>query len=202
MPDSFKSFLICSSYTKEQLKIDATISDAVDKDNICQNAITRHAHSYKMEKGADGQLHLVNGDALERIIGLCADAQDFRAEGKPDLVRYCLGKVTHYRVDSLTYPHLHRGTPWSIYHKDFEDEMGVFIVKNSDKITHMEFKAYVDVHDDCRETSMYIWPKGLEIVKSYENGTPLTDEQKMYVLRICVQGIGDLWTTLAKELKL
>lgn len=201
MPDKFRAFLICETYTEENLKIDADIPDMVDKDNITQDAEIHHAHSYKMEM-KDGKLTWFDGDALERLKGLCADAHDFKAEAKPDLVRYCLGKMTHYRVDSLTFPHLHRGKPWSIHHAQFETEMGHFILANLDKIDHMEFTAYDDVYKACRKTAMEMWPLGLNIVQKYEAGTPLTDEDKTSVLRICVQGIGDLWLTLAKEMKL
>lgn len=201
MPDSFKAFLICPTYIEEQLKIDADIPDMVDKDNICQDAEIHHAHSYKMQM-KDDQLHWIDGDALERLKGLCADAHDFHAENKPDLVRYCLGKMTHYRIDSLTYPHLHRGKPWSDHHAPFETEMGHFILANKDKIDQMKFTPYDDIYKACRKTALEMWPKGLDIVAKYEQGIPLTDEEKFDVLRICVQGIGDLWLTLAKELKL
>lgn len=202
MPESFKSFLICSSYNMEQLQIDSDIADLVDKDNITQDAEIHHAHSYKMDIGPDGQLRWLDGEVLDRLKGLCADAHDFHAEKKPDLVRYCLGKMTHYRIDALTAPHLHKGRPWSLHHKRYEDEMGNFSVKHQYQIGPMEFKVYKNVFDSCHQTAIEMWPIGLDIVAKYEKGTPLTDEERLNVLRICVQGVGDLWLTLANELKL
>lgn len=200
MPVNFQSFLICPTYTVEQLQIDADLPDLVDHDNIENDPLCRHAHSYKLSMN-DGQLQLTDGDALERLVGLCEDAHDFHAEGKPDLVRYCLGKLTHYRIDLLTAPHLHHGKPWSDHHAKFEEEMGHFIVKHWDDIGTFEFTAYNDVFGDCRKTAEIMWSVGLDIVAKYENSIPLTDEEKLSVLRVCVQGIGDLWLTLAKELK-
>lgn len=203
MPDSFKSFLICSSYSVEQLQIDADLPDLVDHDNIENDPLCRHGHSYKMEKGPEGNLVLIEGDALERVVGLCEDAHDFHQEQKLDLVRYCLGKMTHYAIDgTCTYPHQHRGKPWNLHHQKFEDEMGRFITKHHDEVDNIDLVAYKEVHDGCQKTAKEMWPIGQDIVQKYELGTPLTDEDKMFVLRICVQVIGDLWLTVAKELKL
>ena len=201
MPESFQSFIICPTYTVEQLQIDSDIADLVDKDNITEDAEIWHSHSYKMEM-QNGQLAWIDGDVIDRIKGLSADAHDFHQEQKSDLVRYCLGKMTHYRVDALTYPHLHKGKPWSLHHKLFEEEMGRFIEKNQAGILQMDFKPYTNIFDACHKTAEAMWSVGLDIVQKYENNLPLTNEEKLAVLRICVQGIGDLWTTLANELKL
>jgi len=66
----------------------------------------------------------------------------------------------------------------------------------------MDFKPYTNIFDACHKTAEAMWSVGLDIVQKYENNLPLTNEEKLAVLRICVQGIGDLWTTLANELKL
>jgi len=186
MPDSFKSFLICPSYTVEQLQIDAVLPDSTDHDNIENDPLCKHAHSYKMEM-QDDKLVWIDGDALERIKSLCEDAHDFHAEGKLDMLRYCLGKVTHYRVDALTYPHLSHGKPWSEHHAQFETMMGAFIMKNLDKVGDFTFTAYDDVYKACHKTAMEMWPVGLEIVKKYEASLPMTDEDKLSVFQICVQ---------------
>lgn len=201
MPDSFQKFFIAEGYTEEQLKTDADLPDMVDKDNITQDAEIHHAHSFKMQE-VEGRLKWLDGDVLERLKGLSADAHDFHAEGRSDMVRYCLAKMTHYRCDSLTYPHLHRGKPWSEHHAPFETELGGFIVKHQDEIGKLEFKPYDDVYKSCRRTAETMWHEGLEVITALEKGEKLTDEQKLHICRICVQGIGDLWLTLAKELKL
>jgi hypothetical protein len=201
MPESFKSFLISDGYTEENIKTDADLPDEVDKDNLTQDAEIHHAHSYKLEE-KDGKLHYLDGDCLERLKGLCADAHDFKAEKRLDDLRYVLSKMTHYRVDSLTYPHLHKGKPWSKYHTKFEDEMGKFIEKHQDEITGITFEPYKDIYKSCRTTALDMWYKGRDAVQKFEKGEKLTDEEKLEICKTCVKGIGDLWTTLEKELKL
>jgi hypothetical protein len=201
MPVSFQSFLICPTYTLEQLQIDSDLPDLVDHDNIESDPLCRHDHSYKMQM-QEGKLVWTDGGAIERIVSLCEDAHDFHAEGKYDLVRYCLGKMTHYRVDSLTFPHLFHGKPWSLYHAKFEDEMGRFILKHETEIEGMAFTAYKDISKDCLNTTIAAWPIGEEVVQKYKDGIKLTDEEMLDIVKICIQGIGDLWTTLMQELKI
>jgi hypothetical protein len=202
MPESFKAFLISEGFTEEDLKTDSDLPDMVDHDNITINAEIHHAHSYKLELREDGKLHWADGDALERLKGLCADVHDFHAEGRQDMVRYCIGKMTHYKVDSITYPHNHRGKPWSSYHEKFETELGHFIAKHKDEIGEITFEPYKDVYKDSRKLSLEMWPKGRDAVAKYESGEGLTDDEKLEICRICVKAIGDVWTTLANELKL
>ena len=206
MPGSFQSFLICDTYSVEQLQIDADLPDQVDKDNIENDPLCKHAHSHKM-KMQDGKLILVDGSALERIVGLCEDAHDFNKEGKHDLVRYCLGKMSHYCIDGqCTFPHQHVGKPWSLHHAKFEAELGKYVTKHrdaiQDAIQDIEFTAYKDVLIGCTKHAMAAWYLGEEIVQKYEDRVHLTDDEMLDIVKVCVQGVGDLWTTLAKELKL
>lgn len=202
MPDSFKAFFIADNYIEEQLKNDADIPDMVDKDNITINAEIHHAHSYKLEVRDDNKLHWADGDVLERLKGLCADAHDFKAEGRLDMVRYSLAKMTHYRIDSLTFPHLHRGQPWSKYHQSFEDELGKFIVQHQDEFKDFTFTPYDDIYKACRNTALEMWPIGKDVVAKLEQGIELTDAEKFDICKKCIQGVGSLWTTLIKNLNL
>lgn len=201
MPESFQKFFIADGFTTENIKELADIPDLVDKDNLTQDAEIHHAHSFKMQE-VEGRLKWLDGDVLERLKGLCADAHDFKAEGRLDMVRYCLAKSTHYRVDSLTYPHLFRGKPWSLYHQKFETELGHFIAANQAKIRELEFKPYKDIYKDCRQTAVDAWYQGKDVVAAFEKGEKLADQHKLHICRMCVQGIGDLWITLAREMRL
>lgn len=201
MPETFRAFLICETYTLDNLRTDSDLPDLTDHDNIAQTSEIHHAHSFKMAE-VDGKLKWLDGDVLERLKGLCADAHDFHAENKPDLVRYCLGKATHYRIDALTYPHLHRGQPWSKHHEAFETELGSFLSKNRDKIGPIDFQPYKDIYKDCRNTAGDMWHLGKDVVAQLERNEVLTNEQKMDICRKCVKGVGDLWMTMAVELKL
>lgn len=173
----------------------------VDKDNITQDAEIHHAHSYKLEE-KEGKLHWVDGDVLERLKGLAADVHDFRTEGRMDMARYSLAKITHYRIDALTYPHLHRGNPWARHHEHFETEMGAFLVKHQDEIGALSFIPYKDVYKDSRKTALEMWYEGRDVVQALERGEQISDEQKLAICRKCVQEVGNLWITLASELKL
>lgn len=201
MPESFQKFLLDEGYTLDNLRTDADLPDMVDHDNITTNSEIHHAHSYKMAE-VDGHLKWLDGDCLERLKGLCADAHDFKAENKPAELRYVLGKMTHYRVDSLTFPHLHRGQPWSKYHESFETEMGKFLAQHKDEIGEIKFEPYKDIYKSCRATAVDMWHRGLETVNRLEKGDHLTDAEKLEICRTCIKGIGDLWLTLANELKL
>lgn len=110
----------------------------------------------------------------------------------------------HYRIDALTYLHLHRGSPWSKYHEKFEEDMGHFIVNNLDQIETISFafKSYKDIYKDTRKIALCSWYKGLELVKFYESGKRVFNDQAIEICKICIQGIGDIWTTLAKETKI
>jgi hypothetical protein len=187
----------------EHLQIDADLPDLVDKDNIENDPLCKHAHSHKM-KMQDGKLVRVDGSALERVVGLCQDAHDFHQEGKQDLVRYCLAKMTHYAIDGTsTFPHQHQGKPWSLHHAKFEDELGKYVIKHrdliQDAIKDMEFTPYKDVLEGCTKHAMAAWPIGEEVVQKYEDRVHLTDDEMLDIVKICVQAVGDLWVTVAKE---
>lgn len=201
MPESFRDFLISGGFTESDLKKYADIPDEVDRDNLTQNSEIHHAHSYKLHE-IDGKLKWIDGDCLERLKGLCADAHDFKAEGRLDMVRYCLAKMTHYRIDSLTYPHLHRGKPWSTHHQSFEDELGSFLSKHIDDIPKLAFKSYDDIYKACRATAIEMWHEGKEVVDLLESGKDLSYQQRISICIKAVQEVGNLWTTLANELKL
>lgn len=201
MPEVFQEFMLSGGYTLEQMGIDATISDAVDKDNITINADIHHAHSYKLEE-KDGQLHWADGDCLERLKALSADAHDFKAEGKLDMVRYALAKMTHYRVDALTYPHLHRGKPWNLYHEKFETQMGQFIMTHANEVGELKFSPVKDIYKAARITAIDAWYQGRDLVAIYESGGRVSDEQALEICRNAVQAIGDLWLTIGAELKI
>ncbi|MDP4121325.1 MAG: hypothetical protein Q8876_09790 [Bacillota bacterium] len=201
MPNEFQRFLIADGYTTENLSNDADLPDEVDKDNITQNSEIHHAHSYKLESGDNG-LHWIDGDALERLKGLCADAHDFKAENKLDMLRYTLAKMTHYRVDALTYPHLHKGKPWSNYHAKFEDNLGAFLIKNQSKIQEIVPNKYDDVYKACRKTAIKNWYDGLDYVGDLINDEKISDETKLEICTECIQGICDLWYTMSIDLKI
>lgn len=206
MPREFQEFLICNTYSIEQLQIDCDLPDIVDKDNLTQDAEIHHAHSYKLELREDGQLHWKDGDCLERLKGLCADVHDFNAEGKLDMVRYCLGKMTHYIIDGSggTSPHNFRGKPWSLYHEKFETELGFFIKKNKTDIEKIDFKfnEFKDIYKSCRESAINRWNLGRDIVNKYENKIQLTDAEQIEICEFCIHQVGNIWTTLGKELKI
>ncbi len=206
MPDKFRAFFIAQNYTEEQLKIDADIPDEVDKDNLLQDAEIHHAHSYKLREITDakGNKHLdyLDGDCLQRLKGLAADAHDFYREGKLDMVRYTLAKMTHYRIDALTYPHLHKGRPWSKHHEAFETHMGHFIVQHAPEIGQLKFEACEDIYKAARVTALAAWYEGRDLVELYEQGKCVPDETALMVCKRCVQAVGSLWITLAQELKI
>lgn len=206
MPEKFQAFFISDGYTEEQLKTDADLPDMVDKDNITINSEIHHAHSYKLQEITDAKgikyLDWLDGDCLQRLKALAADVHDFHAEGKLDMLRYALAKMTHYRVDALTYPHLHRGKPWSEYHERFETEMGHFIVRHAQEIGTLKFEPYEDIYKAARKTAEQAWYEGRDLVGVYEAGGSISDEQALMICRKCVKGIGDLWMTLTMELKI
>lgn len=206
MPEKFQAFFICPTYSEQQLQTDADLPDMVDKDNLVQDAEIHHAHSYKLQEITDAKgnkyLDYLDGDCLQRLKGLAADVHDFYREGKLDMVRYCLAKMTHYRVDALTYPHLHRGQPWSLYHTKFEDHMGRFIVEHQGEIGQLEFEPYKDLYKGARETALKAWYEGRDLVAKLEQGEDVPDEAALKICLDCVKAVGDTWLTLATELKI
>lgn len=206
MPEKFQAFFISPTYTEQQLQTDADLPDLVDKDNLVQDAEIHHAHSYKLQEVTDkqGNKHLdhLDGDCLQRLKGLAADVHDFHAESKLDMLRYALAKMTHYRIDCLTYPHLHRGQPWSKHHEAFETYMGKFLVVNQGTIGQLEFTVYEDVYRGAREIALKAWYEGRDLVVKLEQGEDIPDDLALQVCRTCVKGVGDLWLTLASELKI
>lgn len=201
MPAQFTSFMLSDGYNTDQLSIDADLPDLLDHDNITQNAEIHHAHSFKMEE-VDGKLNWLDGDVLDRLKGLCADAHDFKAENKLNLVKYSLAKATHYKVDSMTYPHLHRGKPWSIYHADFETYMGKFITEHATEIGNMTFEPYRDIYHDSRKISEIFWYDSSQVLTVLENRLQLPDAVSLALCQKIVKSIGDLWTTIALELRI
>ena len=203
MPETFRSFMLTDGYTEEQLGKDADLPDTTDKDNLTQNSEIHHAHSYKLEM-KDGQLKWIDGDALERLKGLAADAHDFNAEGKLEMVRYCLAKMTHYIIDGSgpTYPHLHRGKPWSEYHEKFEKQMGFFISAHAQEIGPLTFHVSSDLYKRARATAFIGWSEGLEVVKDYQANGGISQEKALHICRFALQNIGDIWTTIATEMKI
>lgn len=187
------------------MQTDADLPDEVDKDNLVQDAEIHHAHSYKLEEvqAADGSklLKWTDGDCLQRLNGLAQDVHDFHAEGKLDMVRYALAKMTHYRIDALTYPHLFHGQPWSKYHEKFETHMGKFLVANQDQIGSLVFLPYKDLYKAARETALKAWYEGRDLVEKLEKGEGIPDDLALIICRSCVYGVGSLWLTLATELK-
>lgn len=201
MPTKFRTFLIANDYSEEKIKRDAELPDLVDLDNIEQDPFCRHAHSYKMEL-VDGKLTWTDGGCIERIKSLAEDARDFYMEKNFPMVRYSLAKATHYIIDSKTFPHLSPGKPWSEFHTRYEDQMAVFLTKHQDEIGSLEFTAYKDVVEDSDKIARELWKVGQVVVKDYLAGGKVSSDVAMDVCRKCVQAIGDLWTTVAEELKL
>jgi len=64
------------------------------------------------------------------------------------------------------------------------------------------FDPYAHVYKDCRETAIEAWGRGEEMVARLEAGGKLTDQDMVMAARACVQGVGDLWTTLALQMGL
>ena len=201
MPDKFQAFFIADGFTEEDLKRIADIPDLIDHDNIEQDPFCRHDHSYKMEI-VNGQLTWTDGGVLERMKSLAEDARDFYMEGNYPMVRYSLAKATHYCIDSKTFPHLSPGKPWSEYHAKFEDQMAVFLTKHQSEIGPIEFTAYKDVIGDSDKIAKELWQVGQTMVKDYITGGRVSVEVAMDVCRRCVKAVGDLWLTVAEELKL
>jgi hypothetical protein len=206
MPHEFQEFLLSDGYDIKNLQNDADLPDEVDKDNIEQDADIHHAHSYKLEEVTNEQgekyLKWVGGDGMEKLKMIGSDIHDFYKEGKLDMVRYSLSKGTHYRIDVMTYPHLFKGKPWSLYHQKFEEEMGHFLVQNADKITNIIPKPYKDVYKDCRNTAIDMWYKGKEVVKIYEEEGTLLNHQDI-CLNTClliIKGVCDWWLTMWEKI--
>jgi hypothetical protein len=217
MSPAFRQFLVCAEFTEEMVSKVATYPDLLDHDNLAQNAEIHHAHSYKLDSAGKW----IDGDCLKTLEGLCAFALDaWKEYGKVTawplawMTRYALAKATHYRVDALTYPHLHRGAPWSHYHTSFEAHMDRWIKKHADDLGDFTFVPYSHVYKDCRKTALESWKRGAELVERLAgiragiNPAPtirlpepaLTDGDCLMAARSCVQGIGDLWTTLALQM--
>lgn len=201
MPDKFRAFFIADGFTEDDLKRIADLPDLVDLDNIEQDPFCRHAHSYKMEL-SDGQLKWMDGEALDRVKNLAEDARDYYREKNFAMVRYSLAKATHYSIDAKTFPHLSPGKPWSDYHAKFEDHMASFITKHQNEIGSLEFIAYKDVVEDSGKITRELWYAGQEVVKVYLDGGKVSDELAMDVCSKCIKGVGDLWVTVARELKI
>jgi hypothetical protein len=202
MPKEFQDFMITNTYTISQLQNDAILPDAIDKDNMENDCDIHHAHSYKLQEveNKDGKKYLkwIDGDGLEKLKLIGSDVHDFYKENKLDLVRYSLAKGTHYRIDIITYPHLHRGKPWSLYHEKFENEMGKFLFENQDKIKDIKPNVYADIYKDCRQISIQEWYKGLKVVDIYEKENTLLNHEDI-CLEICILStkvICDWWFTL------
>ena len=149
MPRGFRDFLIDGDFTEEKLCEIANYPDRLDHDNIRQCAEIHHAHSYKMERVARKgkgrscvwEFKWIDGDCLKTIEGLAAFAVDAWKEYQKLglwplgwLTRYALAKVTHYRIDALTYPHLHRGEPWASHHTAFECRMDRWIARHREDL--------------------------------------------------------------------
>lgn len=201
MPDKFQAFLIADNFTEEDLKRIADIPDLIGLDNIEQDPFCRHAHSYKMEI-VNGQLTWTDGGVLERMKSLAEDARDFYMEKNFAIVRYSLAKVTHYCIDSKTFPHLSPGKPWSEFHAKFEDQMAIFLIKHQGEISPIEFTAYKDVVKESDTIAKELWHVGQEVVKEYVSGGKVSDDVALDVCRRCVKAVGDLWITVAVELKI
>lgn len=201
MPEKFQAFFIADDYTEENIKHDAELPDLVDLDNIEQDPFCRHAHSWKLEL-VNGQLTKTDGGCIDRIKSLAEDARDFYMEKNFAMVRYSLAKATHYIIDSKTFPHLSPGKPWSEFHAKFEDQMATFIIKHQDEIGPIEFVAYKDVVQESDAIAKDLWQVGQGVVKDYLTGGKVSVDVAMDVCRRCVRAVGNLWTTVAEELKL
>jgi hypothetical protein len=201
IPQKFQTFFIADGYTEESIKHDAELPDLVDLDNIEQDPFCRHAHSYKLEL-INGQLMKTDGECIERMKSIIEDARDFYLEKNLPMVRYSLAKATHYCIDSKTFPHLSPGKPWNEFHVKFEDQMGAFLAKHQEEIPPVKFVPYKDVLSDSDKIAKELWKVGQEVVNDYLTGGRVSVEVAMDVCQKCVQGIGDLWLTVAEELKL
>ena len=207
MPQSFHDFLICGEFTEADLSEIACYPDRLDHDNIHQSAEIHHAHSYKMEAGEDGELHWRDGDCLKTLEALAAFAVDAWREydklGLPLLAaitRYALSKLTHYAIDVFTYPHLHRGKPWSTIHHRFEEWAGRWLEAHREELGTFEFKPYSHVYKSVRLEAVEAWHRGAELVTRLEAGELLTDQDGLFAVRRCILGVGDLWLTLALQM--
>jgi len=205
MPASFRDFLICPEFTEKNVSDIACYPDLLDHDNLRVCAEIHHAHSYKLD--ASGKW--LDGDCLKTLEGLAAFALDAWKEYQKVnqwplewLTRYALAKLTHYRVDAMTYPHLHRGRPWSDHHGAFEAHMDAWLPSHVGDLGDFSFDPYAHVYKDCRKTALEAWRHGEEMVKRLEGGAKLTDDELMIAACDCVQGVGDLWTTLALQMGL
>ena len=206
MPKGFKNYLYDEGFTEKNLKTDATMASDIDPDNIAQNAEICQAHSFKMEeiKDEQGEKHLqwLEGNVLETLKIESDICINFHKEKVDTMSRYFLARLTHYKVDSLTFPHLNKEKPWDLYHEKFEHEMGIFVVENEDEILKQKIvpKAMKDIYYDSGIATQEIWYKAIPILKKYENKGKLTYNDKMEISIVCVQGIADLWLTLWEEL--
>jgi hypothetical protein len=201
-----RAFLVCDEFTAEQVSTIATYPDLIDHDNLAQTAEIHHAHSYKLEM-QHGILKWIDGDCLKTIEGLCAFTVDaWREYEKVSawplawMVRYALAKMTHYRIDALTYPHLHRGEPWSHYHANFEAHMDRWITRHHEELGPFEFIPYKHVYKECRQGALDTWERGRELVERLEAHKPPSDQDCLMAARSCIQGVGDLWLTLSIQM--
>ncbi len=199
-------FLFSDGFSIANLTTIACYPDLVDHDNVRQNAEIHHAHSYKLD--ANGKW--LGGDAMKTIeaisaFSLNAYKEAITKDAVPEsplkwVCKYMLCKVSHYRIDATTYPHLHHGKPWSIHHTPFEDHMGKWLRNNQDKLGNFTFAPYKDVYKDCRKVALISWKYGLEAVNILEAGKPLPENFALMSARCCVQAVGDLWLTLALQM--
>jgi hypothetical protein len=206
MPEIFREFLICKEFSEDDLSKVATYPDLLDHDNVIQCAEIHHAHSYKLAK-IDGKFKWLEGDCLKTIEALCAFALDTWKEyvkvtawPLAYMTRYALAKVTHYVVDSRTWPHLHKGHPWNHYHVPFEAKVGHWLTEYQYELDPFEFGPYHHVYRSCMLESHGAWEIGLEVVNRLEAGEKLTDQDCLMASRRCIQGIGDIWLTLSQQL--
>lgn len=206
MPAGFADFLICPEFTLDDLSKIGNYPDTLDHDNIQQCAEIHHAHSYKLAK-ENGKFRWLDGDALKTIEALCAFSLDAWKEYQKVtawplawMTRYALAKVTHYVVDSRTYPHLHHGKPWNQYHVPFEAKLGRWITQHQHDLGPFEFRPYRSVYKGCRTESCDAWDTGLEVVNRLESGETLVDQDCLIASRRCIQGIGDVWLTLSRQM--
>jgi hypothetical protein len=116
------------------------------------------------------------------------------------MVRYALAKMTHYRIDALTYPHLHRGEPWSHYHASFEAHMDRWITRHNEELGAFEFIPYRHVYKECRLMAIETWERGRQLVERFQAGKPPSDQDLVMAARCCIQGVGDLWLTLSIQM--
>jgi hypothetical protein len=205
MPDKFRQFMVCDCMSEADISDIATYPDRIDKDNLAQTPEIHHAHSYKL----DDTGRWLDGDCVKTIEGTSAFIVDtwkeYRVVSEWPLqwiVRYALAKVTHHRVDALTYPHLHKGKPWSFHHASFEAHMDRWIDRHKDELGPFKFQPYRHVYKDCRETAIDAWQTGKALVEKLEGGGHVNDQDCLVAARSCVNGIGDLWLTLGLQMEL